>query len=92
MAENLKFKLLQKLLSTVANAVVFLDDGSAECLHWMNAVDKIFSAGALSIRSIDDSKVKIFQANDIMLDMSLRLSVFVFIGKKIREVIWSNFM
>ncbi|XP_065053215.1 sec1 family domain-containing protein 2-like [Rhopilema esculentum] len=56
MAENFKFKLLQKLLSTVANAVVFLDDGSAECLHWMNVVDKIFSAGALSIRSIDDSK------------------------------------
>ena len=61
MAGNVNFKLLQNLLSTVNNAVVFLDDGFAECLHWMGAIDKIFSAGALEIRSIRDSKVGCFR-------------------------------
>ena len=59
MAGSVTLKVLQKLLSTVNNAVVFLDDGVAECIHWMNAVDKIFSAGALEIRSIRDTKVAI---------------------------------
>lgn len=54
------YKLLQTLLSTVNNAVVYFDDGAAECIHWMNAVDKIFSAGALEIRSLSNTKVFIF--------------------------------
>ena len=60
MAVNVNVALLQKLLSTVNNAVVFLDDEVAECIHWMNAVDKIFSAGALEIRSIHETKVEYF--------------------------------
>ncbi len=58
MADSFKFKMLQQLLSTVNNAVVFLEDGVAECVHWMNAVEKMFSAGALEIRSIRCTKVK----------------------------------
>lgn len=57
MAENFNFKLLQQILPTVKNAIVYLDDVVAECFHWMNAVDKIFSAGALEIRNIGFTKV-----------------------------------
>ena len=63
MAENYRFKLLQKLLSTVNSAIVYLDDGVAECIHWMNAVDKIFAAGAFEIRNIQDAKVNHFASS-----------------------------
>ncbi|XP_071946924.1 sec1 family domain-containing protein 2-like [Antedon mediterranea] len=41
------------LLQHVSEAVVFLDDFSAECLHWSISVDSVFNAGAIAIKDFN---------------------------------------
>eukprot|EP00112_Aurelia_sp_Birch-Aquarium-sp1_P013412 Seg2846.1 transcript_id=Seg2846.1/GoldUCD/mRNA.D3Y31 product="Sec1 family domain-containing protein 2" protein_id=Seg2846.1/GoldUCD/D3Y31 len=88
MADSFKFKMLQQLLSTVNNAVVFLEDGVAECVHWMNAVEKMFSAGALEIRSIRCTKDCLDSQTKAVFIISSLLSGYV--TKRIQNIVSSS--
>ena len=49
--------LLTGVKVLVNDAIVFLDDGAAECLHWRNGAKFLWEAGALDIRDIKNKKV-----------------------------------
>lgn len=48
---------INSVLTLVNNAVVFVDDATAEVLHWCNGLSKLLDAGALAIRDIKHAKV-----------------------------------
>ncbi|XP_057313042.1 sec1 family domain-containing protein 2-like [Hydractinia symbiolongicarpus] len=47
---------INSVLTLVNNAVVFVDDATAEVLHWCNGLSKLLDAGALAIRDIKHAK------------------------------------
>ena len=51
---------INSLLSLVKGSIVFLDDSSAECLHWCNGLSKLLNAGALDVRDIKHTKVTLY--------------------------------
>ena len=75
--EALEEKVLHQVLSVVSNAVVFLDDHIAECIHWHNGFSKLMNAGALEIRNILEEKVRTCFVYTAKLDRPTRLSALV---------------
>lgn len=43
----------------VKNAVVFIDECSAECLHWNGGLDRLSVAGALEVKDFSPLEVSI---------------------------------
>ncbi|XP_033119522.1 sec1 family domain-containing protein 2-like [Anneissia japonica] len=63
------------MLRHVSNAVLFLDNISAECLHWSIGVNAVFDAGATNIKDFtafecgdDGDKKAVFVLSNLLLD------------------------
>jgi len=48
-----------RLCPFVNNAVVFLDDSSAEVIHWLGGASVLFDYGALDIREFSSFEVRL---------------------------------
>lgn len=47
-----------EVYNRIIGAVVFLDDASAECLHWDGGLFNLLSGGAVSVKSLSPFEVK----------------------------------
>ena len=47
----------QNVASKVNKAVVFIDESSAECLHWSGGAVCLFNAGALDVKEFSSFEV-----------------------------------
>lgn len=60
------------------NAVVYMDDAAAECLHWFyggNGMEKFFEFGAISIENFSPFVVRLF--SNVFLLMFMILILFI---------------
>ena len=49
----------ERLCPSVNNAVVFLDDSSAEVIHWHGGASVLFDYGALDVREFSSFEVQL---------------------------------
>lgn len=47
-----------EILNRVIGAVVFIDDASAECLHYEGGADTLLSAGAVAVKGLSPFEVR----------------------------------
>lgn len=47
-----------EVYNRIIGAVVFLDDASAECLHWDGGLFNLLSGGAISVKTLSPFEVK----------------------------------
>lgn len=49
-----------EVYNRIIGAAVFLDDASAECLHWEGGLFNLLLGGAVTVKSLSPFEVKLF--------------------------------
>lgn len=49
-----------EVYNRIIGAVVFLDDASAECLHWQGGLLKLLSHGAVAVKTLSPFEVIVY--------------------------------